>query len=60
MKDNPLSSEKLSELFILNKEKNKLIKRESVTLEFKESFIMEVWQCILELLPLLQIEMVDI
>lgn len=38
MKDNPLSSEKLSELFILNKEKNKLIKRESVTLEFKESF----------------------
>ena len=38
MNSNPLSSEKISELFSLNKEKNKLIKRESITLEFKESF----------------------
>lgn len=38
MKNNPLSSEKISELFTLNKEKNKLIRRESATLEFKESF----------------------
>ncbi|MGN1299888.1 MAG: helix-turn-helix domain-containing protein [Clostridia bacterium] len=38
MKNNPLSSEKISELFTLNKEKTKLIRRESATLEFKESF----------------------
>lgn len=38
MKDNPLCQEKILELFALNKEKNKLLKRESVTLEFKESF----------------------
>lgn len=38
MKNEPLSSEKILELFTLNKEKTKLIKRESVTLEFKESF----------------------
>ena len=38
MKKNPLSVENISELFTLNKEKNKLIKRESVSLEFKESF----------------------
>lgn len=38
MKNDPLSLEKISELFTLNKEKNKLLKRESVTLEFKESF----------------------
>lgn len=38
MKNIPLSSEKISELFTLNKEKTKLIRRESVTLEFKEAF----------------------
>lgn len=38
MINGPLSSERLLELFTLNKEKSKLIKRESVTLEFKESF----------------------
>ena len=38
MKNNPLSSEKISELFTLNKEKTKLIRRESATLEFKEAF----------------------
>ena len=38
MKNNPLSLEKISELFTLNKEKTKLIRRESATLEFKEAF----------------------
>ena len=38
MKNNPLSIENISELFILNKEKNKMQKRESVSLEYKESF----------------------
>ena len=38
MKKNPLSVENITELFTLNKEKNKLIKRESVSLEYKESF----------------------
>jgi len=38
MVENPLSSEKIAELFSLNKEKNRLIKRENIKLEFKESF----------------------
>ena len=38
MKKNPLSVENISELFALNSEKNKMIRRESVSLEYKESF----------------------
>ncbi len=38
MVENPLSSKKIAELFSLNKEKNRLIKRENIKLEFKESF----------------------
>jgi len=38
MKTNPLSVENISELFMVNKEKNKMQKRESVSLEYKESF----------------------
>ena len=38
MKKNPLSVENISELFALNSERNKMIRRESVSLEYKESF----------------------
>lgn len=38
MRKNPLSVENISELFTLNKEKNKMQKRESVSLEYKETF----------------------
>ncbi len=38
MKKDPLSVENISELFALNSEKNKMIRRESVSLEYKESF----------------------
>ncbi len=38
MKNSPLSVENISELFALNGEKNKMKRRESVSLEYKESF----------------------